>query len=92
MLYRYAIPRALPQYKDRVFDGELVYKDHEVRIPASMVDGQFQDGLVAVIHRLSADTPPRKTPSGPECRYCDISQDCPERVAAGVLAAVTSDF
>ena len=89
----YAIPRALPQYKDRLFDGELVYKDHEVRIPASMVDDQFQDQLVAVIQRLSADTPPRKTPSANECRYCDISaQDCPERVSAGVLAAVTSDF
>ena len=93
MLYMYAVPRAIPQYQGRVFDGEVVYEDHAVRIPASAVEGQFLDELVAVIHRLSADTPPRRAPSGPECRFCDITaQDCPERVSMGVLEAVTDDF
>ena len=33
-----------------------------------------------LIRRLAADTPPKRVPSGPECRFCDISvADCPER-------------
>ena len=38
-------------------------------------------GLGALIRRLSADKPPTRVPSRPECRFCDITaKDCPDRV------------
>ena len=93
MLYMYTVPRALPLHRDMVFDGVVVYDDHEVYIPAADVDDAFIDHAVSLIRRLAADEPPRKAPSAPECRFCDITEaDCPERVYQALAEALTADF
>ena len=81
MIYLYAIPRALEQYRNLELRGQATYLDHTVRIPAEAVDDQFIQNLGALIRRLAADKPPTRVPSRQECRFCDISAlDCPDRV------------
>ena len=81
MIYQYALPLALPQYRDIRISGEVVYPTHTVRIAPGAVTEQFIEGLVGLIRRLAADTPPGRVPSTAECRFCDIGTlDCPERV------------
>ena len=95
MIYLYAIPRALEQYRNIELRGQATYLDHTVRIPAEAVDDQFIQNLGALIRRLAADKPPARVPSRPECRFCDISAlDCPERVDEGSESEgrTTSDF
>ena len=94
MLYMYAIPRALGQYKGVTFDGRIVYTDHTVEIPESAVDDKFVANLSQLILRLASPTPARKIPSRMECGYCNItSTDCPERAADdGLLEGATDDF
>ena len=41
MIYMYALPRALKQYKGMAFDGMVGYKDHEVPIPSSAINETF---------------------------------------------------
>jgi hypothetical protein len=94
MAYMYAVPRALRQYQGMVFDGKVVYKDHEVDIPGSAVDKSFIDNLSQLVQRLSAATPARRIPSPMECGFCNISKaDCPERAAEDrIEEGATSDF
>ena len=81
MIYMYAMPYASPQFKGVRFDGTVVYRDHEVPIPADAVDESFKGGLFQLIRKVGASAPPRKVPSAVECRFCDITAaDCPERV------------
>ena len=81
MLYMYAIPKALTRYQGVSFDGRVVYKDHEVNIPASSIDETFISNISSLIRRIASETPARRVPSFKECRYCNISYvDCPERV------------
>ena len=81
MIYLYAIPRALEQYRNLELRGQATYLDHTVRIPAEAVDDQFIQNLGALIRRLAADKPAARVPSRQECRFCDISaEDCPDRV------------
>ena len=81
MIYQYALPLALPQYRNVRASGEVVYPAHTVRVPPQAATGQFVEDLGALIRRLAADEPPGRVPSGPECRFCDIStMDCPERM------------
>ena len=95
MIYMYAIPRALDRYRDLKLRGQMTYQDHTVRIPAEAVDNQFVQNLGTLIRGLSADKPPARVPSRPECRFCDITgEDCPDRVDEGSEpeGATTSDF
>ena len=94
MLYMYAIPRSLGQYRGITFDGKIVYTDHEVEIPASAVDEKFVENLSLLIRRLSSPTPARKVPSRMECGFCNItSEDCPERAADNTIEeGATEDF
>ena len=94
MLYMYAIPRSLGQYRGITFDGKIVYTDHEVDIPASAVDEKFVENLSLLIRRLSSPTPARKVPSRMECGFCNItSGDCPERAADNTIEeGATEDF
>ena len=81
MIYQYAIPRALPQYKGMRMAGEVVYPTRTVKVPMGALPGQFIEDLGAHIRRLAADKPAQRVPSPQECRFCDISAaDCPERV------------
>ena len=94
MIYQYALPLALPQYRGVRFGGEVVYPDHTVRIPQQAVSGEFVQALGALVRRLAADEPPGRVPSSSECRFCDIGAlDCPERMDDGPDAeGVTDDF
>ena len=53
MIYQYAIPRALEQYRNVEISGQVTYPDHTVRIPAKAVDDKFVQNLVALILRVS---------------------------------------
>ena len=90
MIYMYAIPRALGQYKDIALDGKVVYADHEIDIPAFRIDDAFIGSLSQLIVRLGSDTPARKVPSLSECGFCNItSSNCPERMTED---SFTEDF
>ena len=79
IIYQYAVPRALTQYQGIQFNGQVVYPDAKVSVPASSTDGEFVRNLGALIRRLANDAPARRVPRSAECRLCDItSADCPE--------------
>ena len=95
MIYQYAIPRALPQYRLTSLAGEVVYPTHTTRVPRGALPGHFVHNLGSVIRRLGADQPPARVPSRPECRFCDITAaDCPDRVDDDLSPeqASTTDF
>ena len=94
MLYMYAIPKALGQYRGVTFNGTVVYPDHEVDIPASAIDENFVANLAQLVLRLASASPARKVPSRTECGFCNItSADCPERAAdESIEEGMTEDF
>ena len=94
MLYMYAVPRALGQYRGVIFNGQVAYLDHVVDIPAGAVDERFMENLSRLIHRLGSGEPARKVPSRMECGYCDITAaDCPERAEGdSIEEGETEDF
>ena len=94
MVYMYAVPRVLSQYKGVTFDGKLIYTDHEVNIPSTAVDQSFIKNLGELIRRVADKTPARKVPSPMECGFCNIAKsECPERVAGDVMQqSETEDF
>ena len=95
MIYQYALPLALPQYRNVRIGGEVVYPSHTARIPRGTLDNGFIKGLGVLIRRLAADAPPKRVPSRPECSFCDISTaDCPERVekVPETESTTTDDF
>lgn len=94
MVYMYAVPKVLRQYRGMSFNGKVVYSDHEVEIPASAIDDKFIGNLTTLIGRLSSTTPPQKIANSVECGFCDINKnDCPERAADAILQeGETGDF
>ncbi len=81
MIYKFAIPKALPQYRDVRIAGEVVYPTRTVRVPMGGLPNQFIEQLGSLIRRLASDTPAQRVPSRQECRFCDISAaDCPARM------------
>ena len=94
MLYMYAVPRAIGQHRDVVFNGQVAYTDHAVDIPAAAVDDKFVERLSQLIGQLASDAPARRVPSPGECRFCPITAaDCPDRAAEdGFEEGVTADF
>ena len=94
MLYMYAIPKALGQYRGIRFNGKVVYADHETDVPASAVDDIFVENMSQLIRRIASETPARRVPSRMECGFCDIaSADCNERAADDSLdEGATEDF
>ena len=95
MIYQYALPLALPQYRNVRIGGEVIYPTHTVRIPRGTLPSEFIEDLGSLIRRLAADTPPQRTPSYAECRFCDISAaDCAQRIDAATEpeGATTDDF
>ena len=81
LVYMYAVPKTLKQYRGVAFNGRVSYRDHEIDIPAAAVDERFIGQVTELVRRLAAGTPARRVPSLRECGYCDItSADCPERM------------
>ena len=81
LLYMYAIPRALQQYKGVNFDGRVVYPDHEEYVPSTALDDTFVNNFSSLIKRLASSQAARRVPSKMECGFCNITaSDCPDRV------------
>ena len=81
MIYIYAVPKALEQYRDLKLRGQGTYQDHTIRIPADAVDDQFVQNLGALIRRLPAERQAERVPSAEECPFRETSTaDGPERV------------
>jgi len=94
MVYMYAVPRALGQYKGVTFDGRVVYVDQEIPIPAAAVSDTFVENLSQLIRRVASSMPARKVPSPLECGFCNLTKaDCPERAAGDMMQeGETTDF
>ncbi len=94
ILYMYAVPKALGQYRGVAFDGQVAYSDHVVNIPASAVDERFVENLSRLILRLSSPEAARRVPSHMECGFCEIpSAICPDRATGDSLdEGATDDF
>ena len=78
-LYMYLVPRAQDgRWSGTTFDGALVYPDgREKSIPAASVDKAFVTRTAEFMRKMMSDTPARRVPSVPECRFCEItSADC----------------
>ena len=91
----YALPKALPEYRDFKFAGEIVYNDRTERVPQGGIDQGFVRNLGSLIRRIAAPEPPVRVPSAQECRFCDITlQDCLERIesVSHPYTTVTDDF
>ena len=81
LIYMYALPKALPQYRDVTFEGKLVYPDEEVFIPSDGVNDGFVTELGGLITRLADSDLAIRTPSKQECSFCNITiADCDERI------------
>ena len=83
-LYMYLLPKSnLPQWRDmdKRFEGAVVYPNgHQVDVPADSIDDAFVTRLAAFMRKMTSDMPPRRVPSGQECRWCEIGfGDCPDR-------------
>ena len=95
MIYMYALPRALPEFRGARIAGEIIYPNRTQRVPQGGVDQGFIENLSSLIRRIAAPDPPNRVPSVAECRFCEITAtDCPERVDADHddEAATTDDF
>ncbi len=93
MLYQYAVPKALGQYRGIRFDEKLVYRGYEIDIPVDAIDEAFVGNMVSLIGRLAASTPARRVPSAQECGFCEITgADCPERLPDQREEGQTEDF
>ena len=95
MIYMYALPKAMGQYDKIIFDGKVVYPDHEDYIPNTALDVTFIENLSKLIQRLASYEPARKVPSGMECGFCNITTvDCPDRIEeeSSSLSGETEDF
>ena len=81
MTYMYALPRAMDQYHGTHVAGEIHYPNRVQRVPQGGLDQGFYHRLITLIHRVAAPDPPPPAPSGPECRFCELTiDDCPVRV------------
>ena len=81
MLYMYALPKALPQYRGINFEGKVVYPDHQESIPGTAIDDVFVDNLSSLIQRMVSPDPARRVPSSLECNFCNITSiDCADRI------------
>ena len=94
LTYMYAVPKAMPEYRDVEFRGHVIYLDGNVQIPVSGLDQPFVERLGALIRRLADETPARRVPSASECRWCDITAaDCPDRIDDEIREdGATTDF
>ena len=95
MVYMYALPRALVQYKGARIAGEIHYPNRIQRVPRGGLDQGSFHRLITLIHRVAAPDPPPPTPSRNECGFCDITvADCPDRVDldAPPEGGTTDDF
>ena len=91
----YALPRAMPEYRDAELAGEIVYGTHTERVPQGGIDQGFIRNLGSLIRRIAAPEPPLRIPSAQECCFCDIMlEDYTEQIETGSEpeGGTTDDF
>jgi NADH:ubiquinone oxidoreductase subunit len=68
-------------YKGKKLKGCVVYNNDRTIIPLESIDETFNKQLGHFLDILDSDDIPSKTPSYPECCYCEITkEDCDEKV------------
>jgi len=91
LFYLYALPKSRPDLVG-VLCGEVEYKSGECLTVTPEELADRMSAIVDLIRIVSADTPPKRTPSRPECKVCNIGpRDCPARIGAETMTAV-GDF
>lgn len=94
LIYLFALPKARPDLTvgaDVV--GEVQYRQEVVTLSAAEVDERFIGDLKSMVAVIASDTPPPKSPSREECRFCNIGpKDCPQRVTKDVGAVAVGEF
>ena len=94
IIYQYAVPKVLEQYRGRRDGGQVRYPESQVAVPESVVNLEFVGNLGSLIRKLAAETPARRVLSPAECRFRDITAaDRLARVEVGyVPEGDTEDF
>ncbi len=81
LLYLYMLPKVWQNPSLRL-TGEVFYKSgSRIQVHPEEFTADRKKETFSLIRVLAESTPPKRTPSAIECRFCDIA-DCPERVAA----------
>jgi hypothetical protein len=83
-LYMLCLPYTSPVCKGKTVDGCLIYTNgaRAKVIEADWVDDDFKRTARRLVDLLDSDTPPARSPSLSECRWCEITAaDCPDRVS-----------
>jgi len=86
MLYMMLLPYAQLNYKDKEFEGCIVYRDGQRKdIPAAVINDDFKKQVAYFLNILESPTPPEPTPSFEECKFCDIGDsDCLTRCQTNI--------
>ncbi len=94
MIYMWALPKAIPAFKDVTFHGKVVYKTGYSIITPEEVDTLFIKMVSDLMKQICAEDEPRKAPSFSECQHCPITvEDCPDRAGAvKVYEGETDEF
>ena len=59
----YALPRALPEFRNAHIAGEIVYPDHAQHVPHGSINWDFSLNLSTIIRRIAGPEPPLRVPS-----------------------------
>jgi hypothetical protein len=81
LFYLFALPKSRPDLAGELV-GEVEYKSGDaVTVTPDALAGERMEAIVDLIQIVSAEDPPKKVPSRPECRVCNIGpRDCPQRI------------
>lgn len=92
LLYTYMLPKAWKNPGIRV-GAEIFYKTGQrIQISANEFTPELKTKAFGILRRLGQSEEPERTPSIPECRFCDVLQ-CPDRMKdTQDLTPVTDEF
>ena len=92
LLYTYMLPKAWKNGALRVV-AEIFYKTGQrIQISPNEFTPELKKHAFGLLRRLGESTEPARTPSIPECRFCDILQ-CTDRMKDdGDLTPLTDEF
>ena len=81
MLYMLGLG-STPLHKGKRLAGCVVYRSSErATIPAEAITPEFKQRARSYANLLDADTPPPRTPSAGDCRFCGIAgSECADRI------------
>ncbi len=93
MIYMFAMPLALKQYRSVSFSGMVMYEDDHDYISSESLDETFSANLIGLINRIGGKEPLQRVPSYKECRWCDLTEaSCDARVTTDDTEGETDIF